>query len=382
MFGASDGGKMITFQNLSRLHESIASELREAFEKVLKTSAFIQGPFVTQFEKEFAAYTGAPFCLGVANGTDAIEIVLEASGIKAGDLVAVPSMTFAATAEAVVRCGATPLFVDVDHETLCMSDATLETALKNSKQPIKAVMPVHLYGRACDMQSLSKAAARYGAFIIEDCAQAQGARLDGKHVGTFGAAGTFSFYPGKNLGALGDAGAIVTISPELYERMKMLRDHGRTQKYLHESIGRNSRLDGLQAAFLSVKLKHLENWTAKRRALAQTYHAGLRGIDGVMPITSAASDSEHVYHLFVVRVTKPGRTRDELAVWLKEKGIETGVHYPLGVHMQPAFKAYAGAASFPVTEQAVKEILSLPMDPLMQPTEVERVCAEIRHFYE
>lgn len=378
---SSSGSKeKIKFQDLGRLHAKIQNELQEAFEKVLSTSAFIQGPCVVEFEKQFAEYTKAPYCLGVSNGTDALEIALEVLGIGPGDIVALPSMTFAATGEAIVRRGAKPLFVDSNPKTLCATPKTLLAALEKSSKPIKAFIAVHLYGLACDMPGFKNLANQHRFSIIEDCAQAHGARISGQHVGTFGEIGTFSFYPGKNLGALGDAGAIVTTSKDLHEKMRLLRDHGRTQKYLHEHIGRNSRLDGLQAAFLSVKLRHLDAWTEQRRKLAETYQAELKGITGVELLALPSDKQSHVYHLLVLKMLKNGPSRDKLMAWLSERGIESGIHYPLGLHMQPAFKAYGPFGELGVTEQATRQILSLPMDPLMSETEVKRVCHEIRAF--
>ena len=377
----------ISFQDLTRLHKSIRQELTVAFDDVLRQSAFVQGPFVSKFERAFARYTGATDCLGVGNGTDALEIILESLGTKSGDRVLVPSLTFTATAEAVVRCGGVPVFVDVDPLTQCATLEDYQRAINATSEPIKAAILVHLHGRAIDPRPLLKLKQRVESepiLLIEDCAQAHGARIDGRHVGTFGVAGAFSFYPGKNLGALGDAGAIITNSPDVAQSARLLRDHGRAQKYYHDFIGRNSRMDGLQAAFLSVKLKYLDIWTSKRREIAEMYFELLEGIDGLKLPQRPTQIEGHVFHNFVIRVVAVDKSRDGLKAWLADQKIETGIHYPLGLHAQPAYANYRSYSRHLLvnTELCVGQVLSLPIDPLMAREEVERVCAEVRRFME
>ena len=332
------------------------------------------------FEDAFASYTSIAHCLGVANGTDALELVLEALGVGEGHGVIVPSMTFTATAEAPVRQGAVPVFADVDPTTWCLSVKTAEEALSRSDRPVKALILVHLHGKLFDPQPLADWCAKRGIALIEDCAQAHGARLksgDGaRHAGSWGIASTFSFYPGKNLGALGDAGAICTSSKDLAEHLRLLRDHGRTDKYIHREVGRNSRLDALQAGFLSVKLNHLDGWNKSRRALARHYRELLTGLDGFTLAQAPVGAEAHVYHQFAGLVDS-GRSRDALKAKLAVHGIETGVHYPLGLHQQPAFKNITGGLKLPVTEYLASRQLSLPMDPLHGPDVVQKVAAAL-----
>jgi dTDP-4-amino-4,6-dideoxygalactose transaminase len=371
----------IKFQDLGRLHGTIRAELNEAFDQVLTHSSFIQGAPVQKFEKDFSEFTQSKHCLGVANGTDALELALEALGIQSGDSVIVPSMTFAATAEAVVRQKGQPVFAEIDASTACVTAKTLREAYEQAKCSVKAVILVHLYGRACEMGSILEFCREKNLRVIEDCAQAHGASFQGRHVGTWGDIGTFSFYPGKNLGALGDAGALVTQSDEYFQKLKLLRDHGRTDKYSHSIAGRNSRLDALQAAFLSIKLRHLPDWTARRQDLARLYSESLSGISGVQTLALPHDRSGHVYHLYVIRVTSSQHNRDDLARHLASEGIEALIHYPIPLHQQAAFSAFTSKQSLAFTEKFSKEILSLPMDPLMTPEEVVRVSQTVRRFF-
>ncbi len=376
----------IKFQDLGRLHATIRKELDEAFDRVLKNSSFIQGVEVQAFEKEFSVFTGAPYCLGVSNGTDALEMALECIEITKGDVVAVPSMTFAATAEAVVRVGGTPIFIDVCPDTFCITPEILEKFIKNSNEKIKAVILVHLYGRACDMAGFKALSKKYEFKIIEDCAQAHGAFIESKHVGLWGDVGTFSFYPGKNLGALGDAGAIITKDESLYTKMKFLRDHGRTEKYLHKYIGRNARMDGLQAAFLRVKLKHLSEWTESRRNLNRKYIKYLEGLNGISLFRDEKLENAHSHHLFVIKIEDLMKhPRESLINYLKNEEIECLIQYPVGLHEQPAYQKYFNQQSYKdcnVTEKLSKKILSLPFDPLMDEEDVLMVCNKVRKFFE
>jgi dTDP-4-amino-4,6-dideoxygalactose transaminase len=370
---------VIKFQDLSRLHATIAADLRTAFERTLANSEFVQGEAVATFERDFGAFTGASHCIGVGNGTDALELALEALDLPAGGVVIVPSMTFAATAEAVVRQGLRPHFADVDPGTLCVGARQMREAIATAPAPPAACIIVHLYGRGALPPDLLAVLNEARIPIIEDCAQAHGARSAGRHVGLTGVMGCFSFYPGKNLGALGDAGALVTGRADLAERVLSLRDHGRQSKYLHAEVGRNSRLDGLQAAFLSVKLRHLEAWTASRRAVARVYDEGLRGCAALLPLLAPADVAEHVYHLYVVRVQRRGG-RDETLRQLQSAGIGCGVHYPVPLHRQPAFERFSDRDLAHAT-QAAAEVLSLPMDPLMREDEAERVCDVLRALH-
>ncbi len=375
-------GHPIKQQDLTRLHHSIRKELLTAFEASLDSSAFIQGKPVAAFEKEFAAYTGSTHCLGVANGTDALELLLEAWGVGHGHEVIVPSMTFAATGEAPARQGATPLLADVDDSTLCLNLDGIKDAYGRRKNTVKAVIFVHLYGRACDLSAIRRWCDDQGIYLIEDCAQAHGARLDGVHVGNVGHGATFSFYPGKNLGALGDGGAIITESSSLHERIRLLRDHGRTEKYTHVTIGRNSRLDALQASFLSVKLKHLDRWNDARRALAARYRQRLAPLKSLRLLAPTVDEQSHGYHQFVIRVNGGHQRRDALRAHLGDRAIETGIHYPIPLHQQPAFQCWSHQLELPVSAAAADDILSLPMDPLMTLAEADEVCERISSFFQ
>jgi dTDP-4-amino-4,6-dideoxygalactose transaminase len=373
-------GLTVPIQALSRLHASIEAELRAVFDDHLKKSAFIQGAPVKAFEEAFSRYTGLPHVLGVANGTDAIELVLEALGVGAGHSVIVPSMTFTATGEAPVRQGATPVFADVDPATWCLSVKTAEEALARAAQPVKALILVHLHGKLFDPQPLADWCAKKGIALIEDCAQAHGARLSvggvARHAGSWGVASTFSFYPGKNLGALGDGGAVATASRDLAERIRLLRDHGRTEKYLHREVGRNSRLDALQAGFLKAKLSHLDQWNKGRRALAARYLELLPAVKGFTLAATPPGAEAHAYHQIVGLVDR-GLSRDGVKAKLADRGIETGVHYPLGLHQQPAFEKWCRGLKLPVTEDLSGRQLSLPMDPLHGPEVAATVTAAL-----
>jgi len=374
----------IKIQDLSRLHSSIADELRSTFDRHLSESAFIMGKPVAQFEEDLARFTESTHAVGVANGTDALELALEALKIGAGDAVIVPSMTFTATAEAVARMGATPVFADIDLKTYALSVETIQAAITKSSKPVKAVILVHLYGyMAPQTLEIAEFCRKNGYKLIEDCAQSQGAFLEvggvQKHCGTIGDAGTFSFYPGKNLGALGDAGAVITQNEVIAKEIKLLRDHGRTDKYSHVRIGRNSRLDALQAGFLSVKLAHLSKWNESRRKLAAKYYQELEGCAVAVPILKPTAFLNHVFHQFVVLISENSKySRSDIMKNLLENGVETGVHYPIPLHQQKAFENYTNRVSLAVTEKIAPRILSLPMDPLMSEKEVQFVCHQLK----
>ncbi len=365
----------IPLADLKAQHQSLGPELQAAIDRVFAASDFVLGDEVAQFEAEFADYCGVGETIACANGTDALELALGAIGVGAGDEVITVANTFAATAEAIVRCGALPRFVDVDPQTLLMDVSLLEAAITPRT---RAIIPVHLYGSCVDVAAVMAVAARHGIAVIEDAAQAQGASTRGKRAGATALAGCFSFYPGKNLGACGDAGAVVTSSPDVAARVRQVRDHGRTrEKYKHDVVGRNSRMDGLQGAILRVKLRHLTAWNARRREIAQTYGALLRGVDVSMVAVPVASAP--VYHQFVIRTAE----RDQLRQALAGQRIQTGIHYPIPLHQQPAFAPYLppGGIELPVTEAAAASILSLPMFPELSDRDaraVGRAVAESR----
>ncbi len=359
--------KPIAFLDLAAVNRAIRPELDGAWSEVVESSAFVGGSFVERFENEFAAYTGSSNCIGVANGTDALELILSGLGIGPGHEVLVPANTFIATAEAVVRVGATPVFVDVDPGTGLITGENIRSGLT---ERTVAVMAVHLYGQPVDMTEVSAVADEAGIAVIEDAAQAHGATWDGKPVGSFGVAAGFSFYPGKNLGALGDGGAITTNDDALAARIRTLANHGRssTSRYEHEAVGRNSRLDGLQAAILSQKLRGLDAANAVRREMAASYDKLLPS--GLVPL-SVSPQAESVFHLYIVRCVGPDRLTVTEA--LDAADIGWGLHYPVACHLQPAYQP-AEPVSHPVAERLTSEILSLPMHPFLTGNDVDRIC--------
>jgi dTDP-4-amino-4,6-dideoxygalactose transaminase len=363
---------MIKFLDLAKQYESIKSEIDEAISAVIHETAFIGGRFVRQFEESFAGYQNASHCIGVANGTDALEIALEALDLPPGSEVIVPANTFIATAEAVSRTGHRIVFCDCDSRNYTIS---IDDAAKRITPKTKAIIPVHLYGHPCDMDPVLEIAEKFGLRIIEDCAQAHGAEYKGRKVGSIGDIGAFSFYPGKNLGAYGDGGAIVTNEDSLAKRCRMIANHGRIAKYDHEFEGRNSRLDGLQAAILSVKLRHLNNWNAHRAEIAGTYLKGLRE-DKRITLPQQEPWAKPVWHLFVIRTGQ----RDNLQSQLKIKGIECGIHYPIALPRLSAFQ-YIGQAEEPIfANRSDRELLSLPISDSITNAEAEAVLDAIRQI--
>lgn len=346
------GRRAIPFVDLARQIEELRPELLSALTAVVDARAFIQGPFLEAFERDFASFTGAARVLGCANGTVAISLALEAAGIGIGDEVIVPAHTFAATAAAVCHVGAKPVFVDIEPAAYAIDAAQVVDAVTPRT---KAVLPVHLYGVPADLEQLVDQLRGKGISIIEDAAQAHGATLRGKPVGSWGAAATYSFYPGKNLGAFGDAGAIATSDDMVATKVRKLRDHGRQSKYVHDVIGYNHRMDGMQGAILSVKLKYLARWNEHRRALAARYDSRLKsaGFKTIQPPRGAVP----VYHLYIVEVSN----RDTVQNVLKANGIESGIHYPVPLHRQPAYAHLAGGRTLPVTERIASRIVSLPI---------------------
>jgi len=369
----SSDKKNIPLVDLVAQYRSIKSEIDEAIAGVIERAAFIGGVECDRFEEEFASFCEAEHAVGVGNGTDALILSLRALGVGKGDEVIVPANTFIATSEAVSAVGAVPVFVDVDIETALISEESMKAAI--SKRTA-AVIAVHLYGRAADMTTILRIAKRKGIAVIEDAAQAHGARWGGRRVGSLSNVACFSFYPGKNLGAYGDAGAIVTNDNALAERVRLLKNHGRTQKYIHDTEGYNSRLDNLQAAILSVKLKHLDQWNSYRETIAGRYRARLEGSRALRMLSSAGHE-EHVYHLFVVRC----EARDDLREALQKKGISTGIHYPLPLHLQPAYARLGhSVGSFPNAEKLAATVLSLPIYAEITDEEIDTVTQAIREW--
>jgi dTDP-4-amino-4,6-dideoxygalactose transaminase len=360
----------IPLVDLRTQYESIRSEIDSAMVDVIERSAFIRGADVDAFEREFAAFCQAEGCAGVANGTDALFLSLRALGIGPGDEVVTVAHTFIATTEAITQCGARPVLVDVRADTMLMDPERLEAAITPRT---KAVIPVHLYGQPCDMDAIMSVARRCGLKVIEDAAQAHGARWRGRRVGGIGDAACFSFYPGKNLGAYGDGGAVVSNDRSFIDTVRMLSNHGRHSKYIHTREGVNSRLDGLQAAVLRVKMRHLEAWNAARRRIAGRYLSALAASGAQLP--SIRPECEPVWHLFVIRVAY----RETVREGLNAAGIETGVHYPCPLHLQPALE-YLGlrAGTLPATEQAADHVVSIPIFPEMTDAQVDRIIAAVQ----
>jgi dTDP-4-amino-4,6-dideoxygalactose transaminase len=362
---------MVPLIDLKIQHRSIAAEIEAAIKNVCDNTAFIGGDAVKSFEEEFAAYCGAKHGVGVANGTEALFLALKALGVGEGDEVIVPANTFIATAAAVSHTGARPVFVDCDPETYCIDPAKISAAVTSRT---KAIMPVHLYGHAADMDAILSVARSNGLKVVEDCAQAHGTHYKGKQVGGIGDASGFSFYPSKTLGAYGDAGMCLTNSDEAADKLRLLRDNGRTTWYEHAIIGYNSRLDGMQAAILRVKFRHLEKWVEARRARAAQYRELLGGVDGLaLPVEKPYA--RHSYYVHVVRVGD----RESFMAKLKEKGVGSGVHYPVPLHLQPAFSLLGGKeGDHPVAERYAMEIVSIPMFPELTEAQVAEAAAAIR----
>ncbi|MGW6919063.1 DegT/DnrJ/EryC1/StrS family aminotransferase [Kitasatospora sp. NPDC054939] len=351
--------------DLRAAHAEVEEEVRAGFDRVLATGGYIKGPEVAGFEEEYAAFSGARHCVGAANGTDALELALRALDLPPGGGVVLPANTFVATAEAVVRAGLRPVLVDADPDHLLIDPARVADAAAGAV----AVVPVHLNGQLAPMGPLLAAAGDLP--VVEDAAQSQGARQHGRAL--HGRIAATSFYPGKNLGAYGDAGAVVTDDDALAGNVRLIGDHGSARKYVHERYGFNSRMDALQAIVLRAKLRRLPAWNEARRAAADRYHRLLDGIDGVA-LPRTAPGNEHVWHLYAVRIG-PGRDRDAVLTALNAAGIGAGVHYPVPVHLQPAFRELGhGAGAFPVAELAARELLTLPLYPQITAGQQERVA--------
>jgi dTDP-4-amino-4,6-dideoxygalactose transaminase len=393
----NNNSQNIPFLDLVTPHVELEQELTAVFQQVIRTAGFIGGPMVENFEKEFAAFCHTERAVAVNSGTDALRFALMAAGVKTGDVVVTVPHTFIATTEAISQAGALPEFVDIDERTYNMDPEKLRAYLENqctvsgegkliskrSKRPVTAIVPVHLYGQMVDMDAILDLAKQYNLVVVEDACQAHGAEYFSRkqnrwfHAGSMGHAGAFSFYPGKNLGACGEGGAITTNDNKLADTCKMIRDHGQAKKYYHDIEGYNGRLDSIQTGILSVKLKHLAGWNAKRRERAAEYNGLLAAAETGVHMPYEPSWSRAVYHLYVVRT----EDREGLMAHLGKAGIGTGIHYPIPLHRQRAYEALGyKAGDFPVCEKIAAEIVSLPMYPQLTPEQQARVVRELSHF--
>jgi len=373
----------VPFVNLSLQHQPIQSQIEQAIGKIIQQGDFILGQALTEFETAFAAACGVQYGVGVACGTDAIALGLQACGIHPGDEIIVPANTFIATIIAVIQAKAIPILVDCDPETALIDLTAAETAITSKT---KAIIPVHLYGQMVSPSQLLDFANRHEIIIFEDAAQAHLAEREGYRAGSIGKAAAFSFYPSKNLGSFGDGGMLITNDAELAEKMRTLRNYGAPSKYLHTEIGTNSRLDNLQAAVLNVKLPYLEKWNRDRTHVAQYYNTLLEPLKpkGIVPIANHSSTG-HIYHLYVIQITeksplaKPSKriARNTLQAKLAQEGIQTGIHYPVPCHLQPAYPNLGNPGDFPHTETLCEQILSLPMYPGLSNTQIEQVVRAI-----
>ena len=362
----------VPFLDLRAQYETIRHDIDAAMKRVVESGMFVLGPEVSRFEKAFADYVGANEGVCVNSGTAALQLGLMAIGLEPGDEVIVPANTFIATAEAVIWAGGRPVLVDVREDDFNMDPEALEAAVTPRT---RGVIPVDLYGQPARLDEIQAIAHRHGLFILEDACQAHGARYKGRTAGSFGRAAAFSFYPGKNLGAYGEGGALVTDDPAVAEKARMLRDHGQSRKYEHALMGHNYRLEGLQGAVLNVKLPHLDGWNDARRRVAGWYREALAGLDVKLPVEKP--DVRHVYHLFVIRVPR----RESFQAFLKDRGIDTLIHYPIPLHLQPALSSLGyRRGAFPVTERLAGEIVSLPIFPELRQEQVQQVARTIGEF--
>jgi dTDP-4-amino-4,6-dideoxygalactose transaminase len=388
----------VPFLDLITPHQELEAELVAVVQKAFSNAGFIGGPMVEEFEQEFAAFCDAKYCVGVNSGTDAIRFALMAASVEPGEIIITVPHTFIATTEAISQAGAHIAFVDIDEQSYTMDPRELRRFIERqcefdsrtgklieraSKRRVAGVIPVHLYGQTADMDPILELAARYNLFVIEDACQAHGAEYFSKkdntwrRAGSMGKAAAFSFYPGKNLGACGEAGAITANDGTMAQRMKMIRDHGQAKKYYHDMEGYNGRLDSIQAGWLSVKLRHLASWNESRRSLAHRYHRLLADAKDMVVTPIEPSWTKGVYHLYVVRV----QDREALQAYLAEAGIGSGIHYPIPLHLQKAYQ-YLGykKGDFPVTERAAAEIVSLPMFPQLTHGQQEEVANKVKEF--
>jgi len=366
------------FVDLHTQYKNLKKEIDTAIQGVLDSCAFVGvggNPYVQAFESEFAACLGVNDFIACGNGTDAIEILLRAAGIGPGDEVIVPALTWISTAEAVSAAGATPVFADIEPEGFAIDPNAAAAAVT---ERTRAIIPVHLYGQMAEMDSVLGLAKRWNLFVLEDCAQAHGATYKGSTAGTLGDAGSFSFFPGKNLGAYGDAGGMTARDPNVSRRARLIANHGQTKKHQHEYEGRNSRMDGIQAAVLSVKLKYLDDWTERRREAARIYRAGLGEMAPVLDIPPELPERRHVYHLFVIG----NQRRDDLMAHLRAGGISCGIHYPSPLPYLETYRRHGRrTGAFPVAEKASRRILSLPIYPEISKKQIENIVSEIKTFF-
>lgn len=363
----------IPFLDLKAQYKQIELEVVPAVTEAMQNGAFIGGPQVTGFEEEFAAFCDSGYCIGVGSGTDALRFALMSAGIAPGDEVITVPNTFIATTEAISQVGARPVFVDIKEDTCNIDPEKIEACITTKT---RAIIPVHLYGQPADMDAIQQIADKRNLAVIEDACQAHGALFKGKKAGSMGIAGCFSFYPGKNLGAFGEAGAVVTQDEAMAQKIRMIRDHGQEKKYYHLIEGFNGRLDAIQAAVLRIKLKHLQEWTQARQRNARYYNELLSGIPGIS-IPTEADFAKSVYHLYVIHTDK----RDALQQHLNQNGIATGLHYPLPLHLQAAYKHLGySQGDFPVTENSAARLLSLPMFPELTQDQINYIAASIKTF--
>ncbi len=364
----------VNFIDLKTQYISIKDEIDDAIQSVLDSSAFAAGPFVKSFEENFAKVHDAKYCVGVNSGTAALHIAMWALDINENDEVIVPTNTFFATPEAVSLCGAEPVFVDCEAEYFNIDPDRIQEAVTNKT---KAIIAVHLYGQPAQLDKIREIAERNNLILIEDCAQAHLAEYKGRPIGTAGLCGCFSFYPGKNLGAYGEAGAVITNDNELYNRILKLRDHGSIKKYHHECIGHNYRMEGMQGAILDVKLRHLDKWTEVRRRRANQYRELLKDVIEIT-LPQEDVDAKHVYHLFVIKC----KNREKLMEFLNTKGVSCGIHYPIPCHLQPAYDFLEiPTGRLPVSEEYAEEILSLPMHDQLTEVNVEYIASQIKTYF-
>ncbi len=363
---------MIPLLDLKRQYALLEKEINAALVRVAASGNYVLGPELKAFEDDFARYVGAKHAVGVGNGTDALRMALKALGVGPGDEVITVPFTFVATAEAIAELGAKPVFVDIDPKTFNMDPGLVERAITPRT---KGILPVHLYGQVADTDALGRICEAHGLFMLEDAAQAAGSSRNGKRAGSIGTSAIFSFYPTKNLSAMGDGGMITTNDDKMAERLRFLRVHGSARKYEHSELGYNSRLDEMQAAVLRLRLPHLDAWNARRREIARRYDAGLAGL---VETPFVEPNCEHTYHQYTIIAER----RDELAAFLHERGIGNAIHYPLPLHLQPAF-SYLGyrPGDFPVSENMAKRVLSLPIFPELRDEEVQEVISAIKEFY-
>lgn len=366
----------VPFLNLPDLHGPLKEEILAMVSTALDSASFIGGPQVAAFEEEFASYCEISHCIGVSSGTDALRFALMALDVGPGDTVITVPNTFIATTEAISQVGAEIAFVDVDPDTVLMDPKALRRAAEDLQGKAKAVIPVHLYGQTADMDAINEVARDFGLKVVEDAAQAQGARYKGRVAGALADAAAFSFYPGKNLGACGEAGAVTTNSAEVAKKVSMIRDHGQAKKYHHDIEGYNGRLDAIQAGALRIKLKVLDDWNASRRTSSSAYDAAFTGFEKVTPV-SIGEGNTPVRHLYVVHVDD----RDALAAHLDERGVDSALHYPISLHLQDCYKGMGlGLGSFPVAEKSASSLLSLPMFPGMTDEQVQRVIEAVSEY--